>query len=149
MTREMLVPSEEDNETLGVTFENKTVSKKCVVCLSVVSVVLIILLLAATIGLAVALGITLNGKSDGSTSTGGSDVCTTRQCAETATLLFQGLNESVDPCEDFYQFVCGNWIQNNYVDPGEIYSSLSVCVCVCVCVYREVKEHTDTIATIP
>ena len=117
MTEETLLPGEEDNKNLGVTFENKTVSKKLVVCLSVVSVVLIALLLATAIGLAVALGVTLNGKSDG--STGGSEVCTTRQCAETATLLFQGLNESVDPCEDFYQFVCGNWIQNNNVDPGE------------------------------
>ena len=114
MSEEMLVPGEEDSHR-EVTLKNKTVSKtsRSIICLSV-SVVLIILLSAAVIGLAVALGVTLNNKSDVS------EVCTTRQCAETAAFILQGLNESVDPCEDFYQFSCGNWMRSNNVDPGEL-----------------------------
>uniref|UniRef100_A0A0K0EMK7 Neprilysin n=1 Tax=Strongyloides stercoralis TaxID=6248 RepID=A0A0K0EMK7_STRER len=39
---------------------------------------------------------------------------------EFATLLLQRINKSVDPCDDFYEYACGNWIINN---PSPNYTS--------------------------
>jgi predicted metalloendopeptidase len=35
--------------------------------------------------------------------------CTTEDCLRSATALVESMNKSVDPCEDFYQFACGNF----------------------------------------
>ncbi|XP_022173800.1 endothelin-converting enzyme homolog isoform X2 [Myzus persicae] len=36
-------------------------------------------------------------------------ICTTEDCLRSATALVESMNKSVDPCEDFYQFACGNF----------------------------------------
>ncbi|XP_022176698.1 membrane metallo-endopeptidase-like 1 isoform X3 [Myzus persicae] len=36
-------------------------------------------------------------------------ICTTEDCLRSATILVESMNKSVDPCEDFYQFACGNF----------------------------------------
>ncbi|CAB4056991.1 unnamed protein product [Lepeophtheirus salmonis] len=36
--------------------------------------------------------------------------CVTPECKETAQNIRNNLNQSVDPCEDFYEFSCGGWI---------------------------------------
>lgn len=40
-------------------------------------------------------------------------VCMTDQCNRTAGDLLQDLNLSIDPCDDFYEFSCGKWSDNN------------------------------------
>ncbi|KAL5244166.1 hypothetical protein ACI65C_011576 [Semiaphis heraclei] len=35
--------------------------------------------------------------------------CTTEDCLRSASALMESMNKSVDPCEDFYQFACGNF----------------------------------------
>lgn len=46
------------------------------------------------------------------------DVCTTPTCLEATSFLLQGLDTRVDPCEDFYQYSCGNWEDNNVIPEG-------------------------------
>lgn len=36
-------------------------------------------------------------------------ICLTPKCRETATLINSYMNTSVDPCEDFYLYACGNF----------------------------------------
>ncbi|XP_068703187.1 endothelin-converting enzyme homolog isoform X1 [Montipora foliosa] len=46
-------------------------------------------------------------------------VCNTATCLETAARLTRNMNESVDPCEDFFHFACDGWIRDNPIPPSE------------------------------
>jgi uncharacterized protein (UPF0333 family) len=50
-------------------------------------------------------------------------LCLTPTCIEISHSYASGMNQSVDPCEDFYEFVCGRWIRTNIIPKG--YSSWS------------------------
>ncbi|XP_052738145.1 neprilysin-4 isoform X2 [Bicyclus anynana] len=41
--------------------------------------------------------------------------CRSELCLVTASRVLAALNKSVDPCDDFYEFACGGWIQRNPV----------------------------------
>ncbi|CAF4460683.1 unnamed protein product, partial [Adineta steineri] len=43
------------------------------------------------------------------------ELCVTPYCVKAANYLIESLDESAQPCEDFYQFVCGTWIKNNRI----------------------------------
>jgi len=48
------------------------------------------------------------------------NICNTKECNDIANKLLNNIDTSVDPCEDFYQFTCGNYIKNNKVDDNNI-----------------------------
>ncbi|OWK63769.1 Phosphate-regulating neutral endopeptidase, partial [Lonchura striata] len=39
--------------------------------------------------------------------------CLTAECIEAAAGILSKINQSVDPCENFYRFACDGWIYNN------------------------------------
>ncbi|XP_026326721.1 neprilysin-4-like isoform X2 [Hyposmocoma kahamanoa] len=41
--------------------------------------------------------------------------CISEECVGTANRILQALNKEVDPCQDFYEFACGGWIEKNPV----------------------------------
>ena len=45
-------------------------------------------------------------------------LCLTPACIQVSYSLSSAMNQSVDPCEDFHQFVCGRWIQQNIIPKG-------------------------------
>lgn len=45
-------------------------------------------------------------------------ICLTPSCIQVSYAISSGMNQSVDPCEDFHEFVCGRWIQNNIIPKG-------------------------------
>ena len=36
-------------------------------------------------------------------------LCSTPICKQSAKYIVDGLNASVDPCDDFYEYACGGW----------------------------------------
>ncbi|XP_026491729.2 neprilysin-4-like [Vanessa tameamea] len=41
--------------------------------------------------------------------------CLSEVCVNTASRILAAMNKSVDPCEDFYEYACGGWIEKNPV----------------------------------
>ena len=46
-------------------------------------------------------------------------VCNTAECLEIAARFARNINESVDPCEDFFHFACDGWIRDNPIPSSE------------------------------
>ncbi|KAK0174171.1 hypothetical protein PV328_007280 [Microctonus aethiopoides] len=47
-------------------------------------------------------------------------VCDTKQCKIIADEFKRAMNKSVDPCEDFHEYVCGNWKVHNPMPAYEV-----------------------------
>lgn len=46
-------------------------------------------------------------------------LCLTEPCITVASVVMGGLDQSVDPCHDFYNFACGGWIKRNPLPDGK------------------------------
>merc|ERR1711936_302804 len=56
-----------------------------------------------------------------------SKVCLTKGCVKAAADLIKSMDETVDPCSDFYNFACGNFIKETVIpDHQTSYGSFSI-----------------------
>ena len=55
-------------------------------------------------------------------SSSSSDVCQSEACFDLSVQMLGAMDESADPCEDFYNFTCGNWDIIKGIKPG-VYSN--------------------------
>jgi len=46
------------------------------------------------------------------------ELCLTSACIQVSAAIHAGLNETADPCEDFYEFTCGRWAKTNVIPKG-------------------------------
>ncbi|XP_022118451.2 endothelin-converting enzyme homolog isoform X2 [Pieris rapae] len=46
-------------------------------------------------------------------------LCLSGTCIYTASEVIKALDETKNPCEDFYEFACGGWIKNNPIPEGK------------------------------
>jgi len=43
------------------------------------------------------------------------DVCSSPECAEASSRILSKMNPNIDPCEDFYQFTCGKFLDETVI----------------------------------
>ena len=67
------------------------------------------------VGLAAGLGVE---KARG-TSTSEDTTCTTPSCIELSNQILSSLDDSIDPCNDFYLFSCNGFIRKTIIPFGE------------------------------
>jgi neprilysin len=85
-----------------------------------------IVLLAAVIVLGTLLGFEKSNKTETSSQTE-TKICTTKACIKAAHSMLENMNQSADPCEDFNQFACGNFIRTQRIpDDSTNYGSFTI-----------------------
>ena len=42
-------------------------------------------------------------------------MCLTDECTRAATRVLDSMDQTVDPCEDFYTYSCGNWMKRHVI----------------------------------
>ncbi|CAF0815027.1 unnamed protein product [Rotaria sp. Silwood1] len=45
-------------------------------------------------------------------------LCLTPICIQVSSSIYSGMNQTIHPCDDFHEFVCGRWIKTNIIPKG-------------------------------
>ena len=97
---------------------------KCKCKASLVGAIIAIIVSAAVVAvvvIAVPLSVTYRSSSMSSQT---STTCLSAECIKLSASVLAALDQTVDPCTNFYEFSCGNWIQNTTIPPGEFLSCM-------------------------
>lgn len=46
------------------------------------------------------------------------DICLTPACIQASSALYSSINQSLNPCDDFYEYTCSRWIKTNVIPKG-------------------------------
>ena len=56
-----------------------------------------------------------NANANATETSGEAEMCTTRACVRAAARILARLDPTVDPCNDFYTFSCGSFLETSTV----------------------------------
>ncbi|KAL5491618.1 hypothetical protein EMCRGX_G016936 [Ephydatia muelleri] len=96
---------------------------------TVILVLLLVLCIAIIIALAIGLGVetekitSQEGIAPGpihAIPVGPPLTCLTPSCIRLSSQILASMDASVDPCTDFYNFSCGNWVKQHTIPQGEV-----------------------------
>ncbi|KAF2903630.1 hypothetical protein ILUMI_02562 [Ignelater luminosus] len=79
----------------------------------------LILLLLVILLIAFALSIAFCVTAQKLSEEGSQEICTTPGCIYAASTVLKYMDESVDPCDNFYRFACGKYIKNTNIPEDE------------------------------
>lgn len=48
-----------------------------------------------------------------------SGLCLSTDCIRAASEMLSSLDQQVDPCTDFYEYACGEWMRSNTIDADD------------------------------
>uniref|UniRef100_A0A9J7XU83 Membrane metallo-endopeptidase-like 1 n=1 Tax=Cyprinus carpio carpio TaxID=630221 RepID=A0A9J7XU83_CYPCA len=68
------------------------------------------------------------------------NICTTPQCVTAAARLLQNMDPSVEPCQDFYQYACGGWIERHVIPETSSLHSLRQLHTTMTCIIEAFKK---------
>ncbi len=115
----MMELEEKLNTDMPVTTFKSSSNKRIFVIAIVVLAVLVVLSGIVVLALSITLGVERSESDDNDDEPATATVCLTPECAQLSALVLSGLDEDVNPCQDFYNFSCGNWVQNTVIPDGE------------------------------
>ena len=92
----------------------RSTSKRCCIISFIIVAICLAVAMVVIAALAVALAMANSDEEKPTTS----EVCLTESCVQLAAKVLSGLDQSINPCENFYNFTCGNWIYNTIIPKG-------------------------------
>ncbi|GFT57617.1 endothelin-converting enzyme homolog [Nephila pilipes] len=127
------------NERIRLHQRDSERAETCAITTPLEKRLLIILIIVVAIGIGLCLALAANTKGISKkylTTT----ICLNKECISTASNLLHSMDEKQEPCDDFYSFVCGNWIKNTFLI-GEISTQFTQLNSV---IYLRIKELLET-----
>nr|AMO02506.1 endothelin-converting protein 6 [Tityus serrulatus] len=91
-------------------WNSKTTLEKCLIVISLLAVVLSVCLI-----IAIAVIENKSSVSDKKTY----EVCDSKICRDIEDQLMSSINRSIDPCDNFYSYVCSGWMKSNALPATE------------------------------
>ena len=71
------------------------------------------------------------------------DICLTAGCVEAASSILKQMDETVEPCDDFYSFACGSFVKETIIpDEKSFVNTFSI-------ILDRVQDQLRTLVSVP